>query len=70
MKKIPEFNGLAAALTIDGDTIYYCYNANKINIEQFLYLEQLTQLNAMRNKYRLFKLYEIQNIKYIYMGLN
>jgi len=64
-----EFNGFGLSLSQTGTT-YYCFNARKTNLQTLVKIETIAQINAINNKYRLFKMYDTDSIGMISVSFN
>jgi hypothetical protein len=64
-----EFNGFGLSLSLTGAT-YYCFNARKTNLQTLVKIETLAQINAINNKYRLFKMYDTDSMGIISISFN
>ena len=64
-----EFNGFGLSLSLTGAT-YYCFNARKTDLHSLVKIETIAQINAINNKYRLFKMYDTDSIGMISIAFN
>jgi hypothetical protein len=68
MKK-NDYNGYAMALTPSG-LIFYCFDTKETTMEEFMDIENIAYGVAVKNKYRLFKLYDTDHYGHTVVGIN
>jgi hypothetical protein len=69
MKNTQEFTGRTFILTEYG-IIEYCYNNKITNMDEFIKIEYMAKLKAMKKRHHLFEVYDTNAISYTAVGLN
>jgi len=65
----PLLEGYVVTISLFGEITEYFFDSNKINIYEFLYLEQLAYIKSYENKEKLFKIYQSEYMNFM-IGLN
>ena len=68
-KEHNEFAGFGISVTFEGPVFYY-FDNNKISLREFVDIERLAFLETRDRRYRLFKLYDTENMSITIIGLN